>query len=170
MGIAFPTLSDAIRIPFAYAEFDPMQEKWGQLTGWLGTLSDSVRGFFGLDGVGGAAPLGAAPSAAPVNLGPTTASIQQSRTEHVERQTIDIRVSSKDGTPLDAAMAIEGDTTQTGKISSTGDQVAGGVSQMGHTHTGVQPGSSTTGIPVGGACTPKRLDSTLSAWEVCILI
>ena len=52
---------------------------------------------------------------------------------------------------IKANMAIEGDTTQKGNISSTGDQIAGGVSQMGHTHTGVQPGSSTTGKPVGGA-------------------
>ena len=48
-------------------------------------------------------------------------------------------------------MAIEGDTTQNGKISSTGDQIAGGVSQINHPHTGVQPGSGQTGKPVGGA-------------------
>ena len=40
----------------------------------------------------------------------------------------------------------------TGPIKSagstpTGDQIAGGVSQMGHTHTGVQPGSGTSGAP-----------------------
>lgn len=52
---------------------------------------------------------------------------------------------------INADMAIEGNTMQTGAITSTGDQVAGGVSQMGHTHTGVQPGGGTTGIPVGGA-------------------
>lgn len=52
---------------------------------------------------------------------------------------------------IKANMSIEGNTDQKGKISSTGDQVAGGVSQMGHTHTGVQPGSGTTGKPVGGA-------------------
>lgn len=38
-----------------------------------------------------------------------------------------------------------------GTLSSTGDQVAGGVSQRGHTHDGVQPGGGTTGKPVGGA-------------------
>lgn len=52
---------------------------------------------------------------------------------------------------IKANMNIEGDTSQKGKISSTGDQVAGGVSQMGHTHTGVMSGSDTTGKPVGGA-------------------
>jgi phage baseplate assembly protein gpV len=35
----------------------------------------------------------------------------------------------------------------TGSISSTGDQVAGGISQMGHRHGDTQPGSGTTGVP-----------------------
>ncbi|WP_296966948.1 phage baseplate assembly protein V [uncultured Desulfovibrio sp.] len=52
---------------------------------------------------------------------------------------------------IKANMAIEGDTTQKGNISSTGDQIAGGVSQINHPHTGVQPGSGQTGKPVGGA-------------------
>jgi hypothetical protein len=34
-----------------------------------------------------------------------------------------------------------------GQISSTGDQVAGGISQMGHRHGDTQPGSGTTGVP-----------------------
>ncbi len=34
-----------------------------------------------------------------------------------------------------------------GSLSSTGDQVAGGISQTQHTHTGVQPGSGSTGKP-----------------------
>ena len=34
-----------------------------------------------------------------------------------------------------------------GSVTSTGDQVAGGISQTGHTHTGVQPGSGSTGTP-----------------------
>lgn len=34
-----------------------------------------------------------------------------------------------------------------GSVSSTGDQVAGGISQMGHVHTGVMSGGSTTGGP-----------------------
>lgn len=34
-----------------------------------------------------------------------------------------------------------------GSISSTGDQVAGGISQMGHVHGGVERGSATTGRP-----------------------
>lgn len=41
----------------------------------------------------------------------------------------------------------QGDSTQTGSHASTGDQVAGGVSQMHHLHTGVQPGGGNTGEP-----------------------
>lgn len=37
---------------------------------------------------------------------------------------------------MQANMAITGDTSQTGSITSTGDQVAGGISQTGHLHTG----------------------------------
>jgi hypothetical protein len=39
------------------------------------------------------------------------------------------------------------DIQQTGWHKSSGDQVAGTISQMGHVHTGVQPGSATTGVP-----------------------
>lgn len=34
-----------------------------------------------------------------------------------------------------------------GSLTSTGDQVAGGISQIKHTHTGVEPGSGNTGGP-----------------------
>lgn len=34
-----------------------------------------------------------------------------------------------------------------GSVTSTGDQVAGGISQTGHVHTGVMSGDSTTGRP-----------------------
>jgi phage baseplate assembly protein V len=40
---------------------------------------------------------------------------------------------------------------QTGKIVSTGDQVAGGVSQIEHVHIGVQAGSGNSGPPAAGA-------------------
>lgn len=46
---------------------------------------------------------------------------------------------------ISANMAITGNTTQNGSITSTGDQVAGGISQTGHTHPGCQGGS--TGAP-----------------------
>ncbi|MDE7065149.1 MAG: phage baseplate assembly protein [Desulfovibrionaceae bacterium] len=44
-------------------------------------------------------------------------------------------------------ISLRGDITQQGSHTSTGDQVAGGISQTGHTHTGVQPGNSSTGKP-----------------------
>lgn len=43
-----------------------------------------------------------------------------------------------------------GSTVQVnGRIESTDDQVAGGISQMHHTHEGVETGGSTSGEPVG---------------------
>lgn len=42
---------------------------------------------------------------------------------------------------------LQGDMTQTGSITSSGDHVAGGISQVNHTHTGVEPGGGNTGKP-----------------------
>jgi phage baseplate assembly protein V len=39
----------------------------------------------------------------------------------------------------------------TGRIESEGDQVAAGISQVGHAHDGVMPGNGQSGGPVGGA-------------------
>jgi phage baseplate assembly protein V len=61
----------------------------------------------------------------------------------IETSTLNIRAST----------AVNFDTpvlNQTGKIVSTGDQIAGAVSQLNHAHVGVQPGSGQTGVPVGG--------------------
>lgn len=55
---------------------------------------------------------------------------------------------------IKATTAVNFDTpkiTQTGRIESAGDQVAGGVSQIGHLHDGVQLGHDQSGPPVGGA-------------------
>ena len=46
-----------------------------------------------------------------------------------------------------AVATINADMRVNGSIASTGDQVAGGISQVNHTHTGVQPGSGNTGRP-----------------------
>lgn len=43
-----------------------------------------------------------------------------------------------------------GDIQVNGKITSTGDQVAAGISQVNHIHGGVESGGSTTSKPVGG--------------------
>jgi len=44
-------------------------------------------------------------------------------------------------------VSLTGTVSLAGSLTSTGDQVAGGISQTGHTHTGVQPGSGSTGGP-----------------------
>ena len=59
----------------------------------------------------------------------------------VETDTLNIKAST----------AVNFDTpviTQTGKVVSQGDQVAGGVSQIGHLHDDVQPGDGQSGPPV----------------------
>ncbi|WP_339506425.1 phage baseplate assembly protein V [Pseudomonas sp. EA_15y_Pfl1_P102] len=55
---------------------------------------------------------------------------------------------------IKAGVAVNFDTpmiTQTGKFVSDGDQIAGGVSQIEHPHSGVMPGPGQSGPPVGGA-------------------
>ena len=50
-----------------------------------------------------------------------------------------------------ASAAMQADIDQDGKHTSTGDQVAGSVSQIHHPHENVHPGSGQSGKPVGGA-------------------
>jgi len=61
----------------------------------------------------------------------------------IDTATLNIRASS----------AVNIDTpilSQSGKIVSQGDQIAGGISQIQHVHAGAQPGPGQTGMPVGG--------------------
>jgi phage gp45-like len=54
---------------------------------------------------------------------------------------------------ITASSAVNIDTpllTQTGKIVSQGDQIAGGVSQINHVHGGVMAGPGQTTAPVPG--------------------
>jgi phage baseplate assembly protein V len=63
----------------------------------------------------------------------------------IEMETLTLKVK--------AATAVEFDTPEirtTGKIISQGDQVAAGVSQIGHLHDDVQPGSGQSGPPLPG--------------------
>ena len=46
-----------------------------------------------------------------------------------------------------ATGTVNGDLRINGSVSSTDDQIAGGISQMRHTHTGVQTGDGNTGQP-----------------------
>jgi len=55
---------------------------------------------------------------------------------------------------IKATTAVNFDTpviNQTGQIVSTGDQIAGGVSQIEHVHTNVQAGNGNSGPPAAGA-------------------
>ncbi|SET27147.1 phage baseplate assembly protein V [Pseudomonas sp. NFR09] len=70
--------------------------------------------------------------------------LKRGRIIDIETQTLNIK----------AGVAVNIDTpmiTQTGKIVSDGDQIAGGVSQIEHPHSGVMPGTGQSGPPVGGA-------------------
>lgn len=63
----------------------------------------------------------------------------------IDIQTGTLNITATEGVHFDSPTI-----TQTGKIISDGDQVAGGVSQMTHAHGGVQRGSGQTDVPVGG--------------------
>ncbi|WP_285907930.1 Gp138 family membrane-puncturing spike protein [Pseudodesulfovibrio pelocollis] len=67
------------------------------------------------------------------------------RAPHLEIAANAITLAGLDGSG--AAATITGDITLDGSLTSTGDQVAEGVSQVHHVHTGVQAGSDTTGEP-----------------------
>jgi phage baseplate assembly protein V len=68
---------------------------------------------------------------------------------HFKRgQVIDIETQTLN---IKAGTSVNFDTpliTQTGRIVSDGDQVAGGVSQIDHPHGGVMPGNGQSGPPV----------------------
>jgi hypothetical protein len=52
---------------------------------------------------------------------------------------------------ISASTAVNFDTpviNTTGQIVSAGDQVAAGISQIGHVHGGIEPGAGNTGAPV----------------------
>ena len=70
---------------------------------------------------------------------------------HFKRgRIIDIETSTLN---IKALTAVNFDTptiTQTGQIVSQGDQIAKGISQVGHVHINVQPGSGQSGAPAGG--------------------
>lgn len=53
------------------------------------------------------------------------------------------------GTGEACAASITANMTVTGGIASTGDQIAGGISQIAHVHSGIQPGDADTGAPKG---------------------
>lgn len=70
---------------------------------------------------------------------------------HLKRgRVIDIKTGTLN---VSAATAVNFDTpliTQSGRIVSQGDQIAGGVSQINHPHAGVKQGTDQSGPPVPG--------------------
>lgn len=78
-----------------------------------------------------------------IDIDTTTLNIRASSGVNIDTATLNIYASS--------AVNIDTPTlTQSGKIVSQGDQIAGGISQIQHVHSGVQPGPGQTGMPVGG--------------------
>lgn len=68
---------------------------------------------------------------------------KRGRVIDIDTATLNIRASS--GVNIDSPTL-----SMSGKIVSQGDQVAAGISQINHVHSGVQPGPGQTGVPVGG--------------------
>lgn len=60
-------------------------------------------------------------------------------------ETVTLNIKATDSVNFDTPLI-----TSTGRIESAGDQVAAGVSQIEHPHSGVQAGSGQSGPPVGG--------------------
>lgn len=69
----------------------------------------------------------------------------------IEIETVTLKVKASGGVEFDTP-----EIRTTGKIVSAGDQVAAGISQVQHAHTGVMPGSGQSGPPVGVANDPAR--------------
>ncbi|MDD1147143.1 phage baseplate assembly protein [Pseudomonas sp. TNT2022 ID357] len=68
---------------------------------------------------------------------------KRGRVIDIDTATLNIRASS--GVNIDSPTL-----SMSGKIISQGDQLAAGISQINHVHSGVQPGPGQTGAPVGG--------------------
>lgn len=68
---------------------------------------------------------------------------KRGRVIDIDTATLNIRASS--GVNIDTPTL-----SMSGKIVSQGDQIAAGISQINHVHSGVQPGPGQTGAPVGG--------------------
>ncbi len=68
---------------------------------------------------------------------------KRGRVIDIDTATLNIRASS--GINIDSPTL-----SMSGKIVSQGDQLAAGISQINHVHSGVQPGPGQTGVPVGG--------------------
>ena len=66
---------------------------------------------------------------------------------HIGHTTPNYGMAGVNGT---GSASIQANITQIGSHESSGDQIAGGVSQVNHPHEGVMPGDGLTGKPVQG--------------------
>jgi phage baseplate assembly protein gpV len=64
--------------------------------------------------------------------------------------TFEAGATGQAGSGEDAAIKLTGAVQVDGTITSTGDQVAGNISQIGHKHGGVQTGGGESDVPVEG--------------------
>ena len=63
----------------------------------------------------------------------------------IDIETVTLNIKATDSVNFDTPLI-----TSTGRIESAGDQIAGGISQINHPHSGVQAGNGQSGPPVGG--------------------
>lgn len=78
-----------------------------------------------------------------IEIDTATLNLRASTALNIDTPTLNIRAAS--------TVAIETPTlSQSGKIVSQGDQVAGGISQINHVHPGVMAGPGQTAPPAGG--------------------
>ncbi|CAG8864075.1 phage baseplate assembly protein V [Pseudomonas fluorescens] len=63
----------------------------------------------------------------------------------IDIETVTLNIKATESVDFDTPLI-----KTTGRIESTGDQVAGGVSQINHQHSDVQTGNGQSGPPVGG--------------------
>ena len=63
----------------------------------------------------------------------------------IDIETVTLNVKATDSVNFDTPLI-----TSTGRIESAGDQIAAGISQINHPHSGVQAGNGQSGPPVGG--------------------
>lgn len=90
-----------------------------------------------------------------INTKELTINAENAVTVHTKSYTVNATAGTAYTTPAyslqskngGAKASITGAVAVNGSVSSTGDQIAGGISQTGHVHSGVQTGGSTTGGP-----------------------
>lgn len=111
--------------------WEGIMAKWKELTAWIGNAVGSVKDFFGFGEKGLSAPDpddvdDAIDRTSRMGLGETGAAIvKESRTEHVEKNQVEVVVSSRDGTPYSANMS--GASSGNVSLADTGQQMRAGI-------------------------------------------